>query len=243
MSYRPLDTGGSGSETSKVSGRRSRIADFGAQHTTLELGQRNRSVISALLKQVKDRNGAMQVPGQNSRLSTTFGAGVVVGMEVVGRGGRGVCGVRWGPGRGSDLSPTGTGVGRSKTAPAKLLRMGPASKDRGLTGFDGRSVVGLDESEAAAPCFGFESQQTAPRSHRFGGLLITTDGLVQKADIRPGKQTPGQRFGVALVVVVGAWVVVVVVVALVVAGRGTAGRGVDRVELPFCDAKNTVDVH
>jgi len=36
----------------------------------------------------------MQVPGQNSRLSTTFGAGVVVGMEVVGRGGRGVCGVR-----------------------------------------------------------------------------------------------------------------------------------------------------
>jgi hypothetical protein len=51
-----------------------------------------------------------------------------------------------------------------------------------------------------------------PRSQRLGGLL--TDGLEQKADINPGKQTPGQRLGCAVVVVEGV-AVVVVVVALV----------------------------
>lgn len=45
-------------------GRSSRMADFWAQQTTLADGQRKRSVISALLKQEKDRMGAMQVPGQ-----------------------------------------------------------------------------------------------------------------------------------------------------------------------------------
>ena len=70
-----------------AAGLSSRMADLGAQQTTLELGQRKRSVISALpkrikrlftlrmnknrtvkiiclLKQENERMGAMQVPGQ-----------------------------------------------------------------------------------------------------------------------------------------------------------------------------------
>jgi hypothetical protein len=57
-----------------------------------------------------------------------------------------------------------------------------------------------------------------PRSQRLGGLLTTTDGLEQKADIKPGKQTPGQRLGWAVVVVEGLFVVEATF-GLVVVGR------------------------
>ena len=189
----------------------------------------------------------MQVPGQNWRLSTTSGASVVVVVVlvvgalveavVVGRGGR-VVGFA-GLAGASDLSPlVELLAGRSKTASAKLLRMGPASKDvngllNGLTGL----AVGLG-ADPVATCLVLESQQTEPRSHKFGGLLMTIEGLVQKADINPGKQTPGQRVSGALVmtgravVVVGRAVVVVVVV-------------VDPVRklVEFCYVKSEQDEH
>lgn len=62
-----------------------------------------------------------------------------------------------------------------------------------------------------------ESQQTAPRSHKLAGSLTTTEGWEQNADIKPGRQTPGQRLSTGATDVVelaGASVVVVVVEAL-----------------------------
>lgn len=126
--------------------------------------------------------------------------------------------------------------GRLRAAPAKLLSRGPANKDvRGLLNrfsiaepddgafVVGRAGLGVDElgeleevplllplPEGASSRV-LESQQTAPFSHKFGGSLITMEGLEQNADIRPGKQTPGHRLGDA-VVVVGAFVVVAMVV-------------------------------
>jgi hypothetical protein len=71
-----------------------------------------------------------------------------------------------------------------------------------------------------------------PRSQRLGGLLTTTDGLEQKADINPGKQTPGQRLGCAVVVVEGlAVVVVVVALGLAVVGRAVVDVTADGFEL------------
>jgi len=57
------------------------MADFWAQQTTLALGQRKRSVISALLKHEKLRMGAMHVPGQYGRVSITCGVSVVAGVR------------------------------------------------------------------------------------------------------------------------------------------------------------------
>lgn len=77
-----------------------------------------------------------------------------------------------------------------------------------------------------APSRVFESQQTDPRSHRLGGLLMTMEGFEQKADIKPGRHTPGQRFNGAVVVVVAAAVLglaVVVVDGLAVV-EDAAGR-------------------
>lgn len=152
------------------------------------------------------------------------------------------------------------GVGRCMAAPAKLLRSGPASRVvRGLLKrsdmvevgafVDGLDGLGVDVSLEPEPLLGcwtpsrvFESQQTEPFSQRLGGLLITTDGLEQKADIRPGRQTPGQRFNGAVVVVVVEAVgfLVVVVNGLTVvddtAGRALGdGRGAVAVEF-FCSA-------
>ena len=71
-----------------------------------------------------------------------------------------------------------------------------------------------------------------PRSQRFGGLLTTTDGLEQNADINPGKQTPGQRLGCAVVVVEGLAVVeVVVAFGLAVVGRAVVDVTTDGFEL------------
>lgn len=69
-----------------------------------------------------------------------------------------------------------------------------------------------------------------PRSQRLGGLLTTTDGLEQKADINPGRQTPGQRFGTEAVVVEGAEVVVAF--GLAVVGRAVVDVTTDGLELP-----------
>lgn len=70
---------------------------------------------------------------------------------------------------------------------------------------------------------GFESQQTDPRSQRFGGQLMTTEGLEQKAAINPGRHTPGHRFkGPSVVVVVAT---VVVAFGVVVTGRGVVVDG------------------
>lgn len=69
-----------------------------------------------------------------------------------------------------------------------------------------------------------------PRSQRLGGLLTTTDGLEQKADINPGRQTPGQRFGTETVVVEGAEVVVAF--GLAVVGRAVVDVTTDGLELP-----------
>ena len=203
------------------------MADLGAQQTTRELGQPNRSVISALLKQVNERKGAMQVPGHSCRLSTTCGMGVVVVVVVFGLAVVVAAAAAGRPGSGptSDLSPLDEaadgGDGRSKTAPAKVPRSGPASREvSGLLNGLVKPPLGLAaDADPPPPCLGFESQHTAPRSHRSRGLLMTTDGLVQKADIRPGRQTPGQRVrrGFVVVGVVGAGVVVVVV--LVALGR------------------------
>lgn len=97
--------------------------------------------------------------------------------------------------------------------PAKLLKRGPAIRDvNGLFRIsemaEGALVEGLDglgvddpPPDGAGPSRVFESQQTDPRSQRLGGSLITTDGLEQKADIRPGRQTPGHRFIGSCVVV------------------------------------------
>ena len=104
-------------------------------------------------------------------------------------------------------------------APAKLLRSGPASKEvSGLFSksdmaegalVEGRDGLGVETPLeppdcGEAPSRVLESQQTEPRSQRFGGLLMTMEGLEQKADIKPGRQTPGQRFIGASVVVVAA---------------------------------------
>lgn len=71
-----------------------------------------------------------------------------------------------------------------------------------------------------------------PRSQRLGGLLTTTDGLEQNADISPGKQTPGQRLGCAVVVVEGLAVVeVVVAFGLAVVGRAVVDVTTDGFEL------------
>ena len=73
---------------------------------------------------------------------------------------------------------------------------------------------------------GFESQQTDPRSQRFGGQLMTTEGLEQKAAINPGRHTPGQRFkGPSVVVVVVVASVVVVVFGVVDIGRAVTVDG------------------
>ena len=148
--------------------------------------------------------------------------------------------------------------GRLRAAPAKLLSRGPANKDvRGLLKRfsiaepdDGAFVVGraglgvlgeLDEVPlllplpAGASSRVFESQQTAPFSHKLGGSLMTTEGLEQNADMRPGKQTPGHRLGAAVVVVPGAFVVVAMEVDEAVSAvrseevvvDAAAGRGVD----------------
>lgn len=118
-------------------------------------------------------------------------------------------------------------------APARLLRSGPANKvvsgllnksdmaEAGalVGGRDGLLVETPFDPEppdcGVAPSRVFESQQTEPRSQRLGGLLMTMEGFEQKADIKPGRQTPGQRFN-------GAAVVVVVVLALVVVVDGRA---------------------
>ena len=70
-----------------------------------------------------------------------------------------------------------------------------------------------------APSRVLESQQTEPRSQRLGGLLMTMEGLEQKADIKPGRQTPGQRFNGAPVVVVAAAVVLALTLVVVLDGR------------------------
>lgn len=117
-------------------------------------------------------------------------------------------------------------------APAKLLRSGPANKVvRGLLnksdmvdvgalvgGRDGLLFVDPELDPDPPDCRlsrVLESQQMDPRSQRLGGLLTMTDGFEQKADIKPGKQTPGQRFGRGAVVVVGAAVVVIFGLAVV----------------------------
>ena len=118
--------------------------------------------------------------------------------------------------------------GRLRAAPARLLSRGPANNEvRGLlkmlsmaepddglvVGRTGRAVEeepGEDSEEAASFALSrvFESQQTAPFSHKLGGSLITTDGLEQNADISPGKQTPGHlSFCLGALVVVGLVVV------------------------------------
>ena len=97
-----------------LEGLSSLMADFWAQQTTLALGQRKRSVISALLKQEKLRIGAMHVPGQYGRVSITCGVCVVAGVrkagEAVGRGGGGGGATDCLRGT-SDLSPTLGGIG------------------------------------------------------------------------------------------------------------------------------------
>lgn len=132
-------------------------------------------------------------------------------------------------------------AGRCIAAPAKLLKSGPASRvvngllKRSDMAEAGALVAGLDGLAVDTP-FGpldcwtpsrvFESQQTDPLSQRLGGLLMTTDGLEQKADINPGRQTPGQRFNGAAVVVEAGLALVVVDAGLAVVD-GTAGRGLD----------------
>lgn len=123
--------------------------------------------------------------------------------------------------------------------PAKLLKSGPASSEvNGLLKIsdmaeEGALVAGLDGLGVDTPFGPFdcwtpsrtlESQQTDPLSQRLGGLLTTTDGLEQKADIKPGRQTPGQRFNGAAVVVEAGLALVVVEVGLIVVDD-TAGRG------------------
>ena len=71
---------------------------------------------------------------------------------------------------------------------------------------------------------GLESQQTDPRWQRFGGQLMTTEGLEQKAAINPGRHTPGHRFKgpsvvVVVLIVVGAAVVVVAASVVIPIGR------------------------
>ena len=138
-------------------------------------------------------------------------------------------------------------------APAKLLSSGPANNvvnglfnksdmaEAGalVGGRDGLLFVDpLDpELDPDPPDWGaesrvLESQQMEPRSQRLGGLLTTTDGFEQKADINPGKQTPGQRLGCAVVVVEGlAVVVVVVALGLAVVGRAVVDVTADGLEL------------
>lgn len=99
---------------------------------------------------------------------------------------------------------------------------------------EGRAVglrVGEDASVVdSGPWRVLESQQTDPRSQRFGGLVMMTDGLEQKAPINPGKQTPGQRFK-GPSVVVG---IVVVAFGVVVIGLGVVVREFEgRLVVPF----------
>lgn len=128
---------------------------------------------------------------------------------------------------------------------------GPAKRDvSGLlssseTGFEGGLVDGRPglvvegPSDSEGDSRFFESQQIEPGSHKFGGSLMTMEGFEQKADMSPGKQTPGHRFrGAGVVVVDGLAVVEVATLAVVVDGRGVVlGLGlldgrVD-VEVPF----------
>lgn len=69
------------------------ILVLGAQHLVPDLAHLNRSVISALRKQVKDNRPTMQVPGHSSRGSGIGVVVVVVEAVVAGRrgGGRGRC--------------------------------------------------------------------------------------------------------------------------------------------------------
>ena len=126
------------------------------------------------------------------------------------------------------------GVGFFWSEPAKLLRIGPArSEVRGLDRISWKADVGLavglffvdpvDSESLPVSWRGFESQQTDPRSQRFGGQLMTTEGLEQKAAINPGRHTPGHRFkGPSVVVVVAT---VVVAFGVVVTGRGVVVDG------------------
>ena len=109
--YREFPNSDWGISTVPLEGLSSLMADFWAQQTTLALGQRKRSVISALLKQEKLRMGAMHVPGQYGRVSITWGIAVVVGTRPSGAPGGG--GGRTWPATGclggmSDLSPPET---------------------------------------------------------------------------------------------------------------------------------------
>ena len=132
-----------------------------------------------------------------------------------------------------------------------------AEPDEGalVVGRTGLAVEELGESELVPlllldPALSrvFESQQTAPRSHKLAGSLITTEGLEQKADMSPGKQTPGHLCLGAAVVEVGVALVVVEVVRtveevastafwVVVVGRGLEEGRSDVVVVPFfCSA-------
>merc|ERR1719275_96581 len=64
-------------------------ADFGEQQIVFLFAEPNNSVVSALPKHVKERYGAMHVPGQSGRGSAFS---VVVGGALVTGGGRVACG-------------------------------------------------------------------------------------------------------------------------------------------------------
>lgn len=129
---------------------------------------------------------------------------------------------------------------------------GPAKSDvsgllkRSDMGFEGGLAVGRAGLTEDAPpvCDGvsrfFESQQTEPRSHKLGGSFMITEGFEQKADMSPGKQTPGHRLsGAGVVVVLGLAVVVEAGLVVVLDGRRVVelGRGLlagrAEVEVPF----------
>ena len=70
-------------------------ADFGEQQMVFLFAQPNNSVVSALPKQVKERYGAMQVPGHSGRgsaFSVVVVVVVVVGGALVTGGDRVACG-------------------------------------------------------------------------------------------------------------------------------------------------------